>query len=45
MISLGYKPGPIFSTILALVEDEQLEAELCTKEEALSFVQAKFPIN
>jgi len=45
LITLGYKPGPIFSTILELVEDEQLEGELCTKEEALIFVQQKFPIN
>lgn len=43
LIDLGYKPGPLFSTILTRVEDEQLEGSIATREEALSFVQEHFP--
>ena len=43
LIKLGYKPGPIFSTILGRVEDEQLEGTIATYEEALSFVRQQFP--
>jgi len=43
LIELGYKPGPLFSTILTRVEDEQLEGELSTREDAIVFVQEHFP--
>lgn len=35
LINLGFKPGPIFKTILSVIEDGQLEGKLKTKEEAL----------
>ncbi len=35
LISLGLKPGPIFSEILDTIKDEQLEQKITTKEEAL----------
>jgi tRNA nucleotidyltransferase/poly(A) polymerase len=35
LISLGLKPGPIFSKILDTIKDEQLEQKITTKEEAL----------
>lgn len=35
LISLGLKPGPIFSKILDIIKDEQLEQKITTKEEAL----------
>jgi poly(A) polymerase len=37
--TLGFKPGPIFSEILRAVEDAQLEAELQTREDAVTFVR------
>jgi poly(A) polymerase len=40
LIALGLKPGPIFSEILGLVEDRQLEGTLTTREEALDWVQS-----
>jgi poly(A) polymerase len=39
---MGYKPGPVFSQILACVEDAQLEGRVETAEEAKRFVQSKF---
>jgi poly(A) polymerase len=42
LIKLGFKPGPIFSKILKVVEEAQLEKEVTTKEEALKLVQKNF---
>ena len=42
--ALGYRPGPIFSTILSWVYDEQLEGRVSTKEEAIRAVRAEFPM-
>ena len=39
---LGYRPGPVFSEILRAVEDAQLEGELQSKEDAITFVQQQF---
>jgi poly(A) polymerase len=44
LIGLGYSPGPQFSKILTMVEDEQLEERIKTKEEALQFIKKKFPL-
>jgi poly(A) polymerase len=44
LIGLGYQPGPIFAEILAAVEDLQIEEVLKTKEEALKYVGATFPL-
>ncbi|MFC1512296.1 CCA tRNA nucleotidyltransferase [Candidatus Latescibacterota bacterium] len=43
LITLGYQPGPLFSTILAWVYDEQLEGRVSTKDEATRAVRAEFP--
>jgi tRNA nucleotidyltransferase/poly(A) polymerase len=39
---MGYKPGPIFSQILASLEDAQLEGKVSTQEEATRYVRSKF---
>jgi poly(A) polymerase len=35
LIAMGFKPGPLFSEVLMLIEDAQLEEKLSTREEAL----------
>src|SRR4029077_8589706 len=40
--ALGYKPGPVFSQILATLEDAQLEGKVGTKDEAIGYVRSKF---
>jgi poly(A) polymerase len=42
VLGLGYKPGPIVGRILAAVEEAQLNGELGSREEAISFVESKF---
>jgi poly(A) polymerase len=42
VLRLGYKPGPLVGEILAAVEEAQLNGELASKEEAISFVHSKF---
>jgi putative nucleotidyltransferase with HDIG domain len=42
VLGLGYKPGPIVGRILAAVEEAQLNGELASREEAISFVDSKF---
>jgi poly(A) polymerase len=39
---MGYKPGPIFSQILASLEDAQLEGKVSTEQEARRYVRSKF---
>jgi poly(A) polymerase len=39
---MGYKPGPIFSQILASLEDAQLEGKVSTEEDARRFVRSEF---
>jgi len=43
LIAAGYRPGPIFSKILTLVEDAQLESKIHSREEALDLVRREFP--
>ncbi len=43
LIAAGYEPGPRFSTILAAVEDAQLEGRITTSGEALELVRRQFP--
>jgi poly(A) polymerase len=43
LISMGYKPGPVFKEILNALEDEQLEGRLSDKKAAIDFVQQKYP--
>jgi putative nucleotidyltransferase with HDIG domain len=40
--AMGYQPGPVFSEILRMVEDAQLEGEIKSKEEAVEYVETKF---
>ena len=42
VLGLGYKPGPVVGKILAAVEDAQLNGDVGSREEAISFVQSKF---
>jgi poly(A) polymerase len=42
VLSLGYKPGPLVGKILAAVEEAQLNGELASREDAISFVDSKF---
>jgi poly(A) polymerase len=42
LLHLGFKPGPLVGEILATVEEAQLNGELASKEEAISFVHSKF---
>jgi poly(A) polymerase len=44
LIAAGYRPGPIFSTILTAVEDAQLEGRIHTAAEGMALVREMFPI-
>jgi poly(A) polymerase len=44
LIAMGYTPGPLFSTMLTAVEDEQLEGRVKTRDEAMEFVNHRFPV-
>lgn len=44
LIALGMKPGPRFREILDAVETQQLEGELCDRDEALAWVKKKYPL-
>ena len=43
LIDMGYKPGPLFSEILSIVEEAQLEGDITTSEEACELVSVKYP--
>ncbi|MBN2243531.1 MAG: CCA tRNA nucleotidyltransferase [Acidobacteria bacterium] len=43
LIALGYKPGPVFKSILQNIEDLQLEGAIHTKEDAIEHVRRAFP--
>ncbi len=42
LIAAGYEPGPAFGSVLASLEDAQLEGRVRTKEEALEFVREHY---
>jgi poly(A) polymerase len=42
LLDLGFRPGPQVGRILAAVEERQLEGELTTSEDALSWVRSEF---
>jgi poly(A) polymerase len=44
LIALGYRPGPLFKTILTAVETAQLEGELAAPDAARRFVRRRFPL-
>jgi poly(A) polymerase len=43
LIAAGYTPGPLFTEILAAVEDAQLEGRVADKAAALRLVTERFP--
>ena len=44
LIAAGYRPGPLFGSILSAVEDAQLESRITTPDEALALVRRQFPL-
>src|ERR1700688_1153990 len=44
ILALGYAPGPVIGTILAAVEEAQLNGEISTRNEAMSFVEKRFQV-
>ena len=42
LIAQGFRPGPLFSKILAAVEDGQLEGWLNDRDDAMEFVKSNF---
>ena len=44
LISLGYYPGPVFRRILHSVENLQLEGDVKSRKEAISFIRKNFPL-
>ena len=44
LLTAGYKQGPLIGAILKQVEERQLEGELTSKTEALSWVKEAFPL-
>jgi len=45
LIAAGYRPGPAFARILAVVEDAQLELKISSREEAMVLVRSQFPVD
>jgi poly(A) polymerase len=43
LIDAGYEPGPRFKEILTAVEDGQLEGSLNTRQDAMAFVERRYP--
>jgi poly(A) polymerase len=43
ILALGFKAGPIVGKILAAVEEAQLNGELASQAEAISFINSNFP--
>jgi poly(A) polymerase len=44
LLAMGYPPGPMFKTILSMVEDLQFEKRLKSKEEALAYVKSNIQL-
>ncbi|MBI3597439.1 MAG: CCA tRNA nucleotidyltransferase [Nitrospirae bacterium] len=44
LIAMGYPPGPLFSKILTLLEDAQLEGSIKSRDEAVEWVRRQFPL-
>jgi poly(A) polymerase len=44
LIAMGYRPGPLFKTILTAVETAQLEGEIAAPDEARRLVRRQFPL-
>ena len=44
LIALGYKPGPLFSKILEMIRDAQLEGSVSNRNDAVTLVIKNFPL-
>ena len=44
LLAMGYRPGPLFKTILTAIETAQLDGELSTADEARALVRRQFPL-
>ncbi|MBI3657847.1 MAG: CCA tRNA nucleotidyltransferase [Acidobacteria bacterium] len=42
LLAIGFKPGPLFKEILALIEDAQLEGQITDEASALALVEREF---
>ena len=42
LIAMGIPPGPVYKEILSVVEDEQLEGRLTSRESAIEFVKKRY---
>ena len=42
LLKMGYRPGPVFRSILGALEDAQLEGAVSNREEALEFVRRSY---
>jgi poly(A) polymerase len=42
LIAMGYPPGPLFSKILTLLEDAQLEGSIKNRDEAVEWLRREF---
>ena len=42
LLTMGFHPGPLFSQILASVEDAQLEGQISTREDATKYVLKRY---
>ena len=43
LIAAGYAPGPLFQEMLGDVEDAQLEGRIATRQEAMEYVESRWP--
>ncbi len=43
LIAAGYAPGPSFQEMLVDVEDAQLEGRIATRQEAMEYVESRWP--
>ncbi len=44
LIALGYRPGPRFGQILHDLEDQQLEGRFASRDDALAWLKAAYPL-
>ncbi|HUK55325.1 MAG TPA: CCA tRNA nucleotidyltransferase [Nitrospiria bacterium] len=44
LIRIGYQPGPLFTNILTLLEDAQLEGSITSRDDALGWLRRRFPL-
>jgi poly(A) polymerase len=42
LISMGWKPGPLFKEVLDAVQTRQLEGTLSSREDALAWIHSDF---